>query len=215
MEPEKTRKSDKGKFRRNIIKGIAVLFPVYLTFIMIRFLIGAFSKPLTPIFRWLAEEKYLTFIEDQWIINGLIVGVSLVVTVILLSIVGAIAQRMIGRRIVDFFEGILGKLPLIRTIYKAFRELTRILTGEAADAYKKVVYVELPGQTGKVLGFITGSITLKDHGYFHTVFVPTAPNITTGFLLLLNSDQFVETHLTPEEGLRIVISAGVLNSQSD
>jgi len=214
VEVEARKKS--GKLRANIVRGLAVLFPVYLTFLLLRFLIRAFSKPLTPAFRWLAEEYDLTMITGSALaIESLIVAASLAVTLILLAIVGAIAQKVIGRKIVSFFESLLEKVPLIRTIYRTFRELTRIMTGEAAHTYKKVVYLNLWDDSGKALGFITGSVELVKGDVYHTVFVPTAPNITSGYLLLLKPDQYKETSITPEDGLRIIISAGVLSQKTD
>jgi hypothetical protein len=130
-----TTKSSGSRLRSNLLRGIAVLFPVYLTFIMIRFLIEIFSKPLAPVFRWIMKRVGLA--GYPWMIEGFIIFSSFMVTLVLVITVGAVAQRVFGRRIVGFFEKILAKLPVIRTIYRAFRELTRIMTGETVQSYRK------------------------------------------------------------------------------
>jgi len=201
-----------ARVRNNLVRGIAVLFPVYLTFVLLQFLIRIFSKPLTPAARWIT--RFFDLEINPLMTETMIVTSSPIVTLVLLVIVGLIAQKVIGARIVSFFERILNRLPIIRTIYRATRELTRIMTGDSAHSYRKVVCLTLPGEIGKVLGFITGSIDPGDGIEYHTVFVPTTPNITTGFLLLMKADQFVETNLTPEEGLRFILSAGVLSNKS-
>ncbi len=214
MNTESPVKKPGSRLRSNIVRGLAVLFPVYLTYLMMSFLIRSCAKPLSPLFRWIALKTHLGMAgvdHPRWILDSIIMVTSLVVTLALVIGVGAIAQRVIGRKLFHLLESILDRVPLIRTIYKTFREITRIMTGEATQAYKKVVYVTLPGELGMVLGFTTGKISINNSEEFHTVFVPTVPNITTGFLLLLKPDQFKETDLTPEEGLRIIISAGILN----
>jgi len=207
-----TTKSSGSRLRSNLLRGIAVLFPVYLTFIMIRFLIEIFSKPLAPVFRWIMKRVGLA--GYPWMIEGFIIFSSFMVTLVLVITVGAVAQRVFGRRIVGFFEKILAKLPVIRTIYRAFRELTRIMTGETAQSYRKAVYVTLPGDAGRVLGFVTGTLLGAEGKNYYTVLVPTTPNITTGFLLLLEAHQIEDTHLTPEAALRLIISAGILNEEN-
>jgi uncharacterized membrane protein len=211
MQNAPVQKSSRSRIQSNIVRGLVVLFPAYFTFILIQFLIRWLSKPLTPALRWSMDQ--LNFKASPLLTEWIIILSSLTLTLIFIGIIGSIAQKMFGRRIVAFLEKTLAKVPVIRTIYKTFREITRIMTGEAALSNQKTVYIDLPGNTGKVLGFITGSITLNDGKLYQTVFVPTTPNITTGFLLLLLPDQIHFTHLSPDEGLRTVLSAGVLTNE--
>ncbi|MBN1354927.1 DUF502 domain-containing protein [bacterium] len=205
-----THKKPGSRARSNFVKGLVVLFPMYFTFLMIQFLIRWLSKPLTPAVRWVMDR--LNFNASTPVTDAIVIMSSLTLTLIFIGIVGAIAQKVIGRKTVELFERILEKVPVIRTIYKTFREITRIMTGEATRSFQKTVYIDLPEDTGKVLGFITGSILMNDGRLYHSVFVPTTPNITTGFLLLLRPEQIRHTHLSPEEGLRFVLSAGVLSN---
>ncbi|MBN1550959.1 DUF502 domain-containing protein [bacterium] len=203
-------KIKRSKIRTNLVRGIAVLFPVYLTYLMIPFLIAFFSKPLTPAFKQIFLRLQID--APQPVIDTIVILSSLLVTMLLLFFTGMIAQRVIGRKTVDFLERMLNKLPIVRTIYKAFREITKIMTGESVQAYEKVVYINLPDGMGKVLGFITGTIKVENNEMLHTVFVPTAPNITSGFLLLMKPEQLRSAQISPEEGIRLVLSAGVLTN---
>ncbi|MCD4655187.1 DUF502 domain-containing protein [bacterium] len=216
MTDSSQKKSPYARLRSNLVKGLAVLFPFYLTLIMIRFLLRAFSKPLSPVVRWVANHLAYDTQANPYIENILIIGVSLITTLLAILFVGALAQRVIGRRIMRLFEATFERLPFVRTIYRTFREFTRIVTGDAADAYKKVVEIALPGiPSGRLLGFVTGSMVMDDGIRYLTIFIPTAPNVTTGFLIFLKSDEVRETSLTPEEGLRMMLSAGILGRKPD
>lgn len=196
--------------RAHLVRGLAVLFPFWLTIIMLKFLIENISKPLSvPIVKVASRLNIgAEFDPDSVIVTGL----SLVITLLVLLFVGALAQRVLGRKIMHLFEATIERLPLVRTIYKTFREFTRIVTGDAGASYKKVVEIPLPGiPSGRLLGFVTGNMVLDNGIRYLTVFVPTAPNVTTGFLVFLKSEDVRETSLTPEEGLRMMLSAGILS----
>ncbi len=218
MPDEKMKKSQDKQtslgiiIRRNFVRGLAALIPLYLTFLMVQFLIHSLTRPLTPAARWVTQ--FLGFDINPQITEIIVIATSFIITLTAIVFVGLIAQRVVGRRIVGLYERILDKLPVVRTIYKAFREFTRILTGDAVSAYRKVVYVNLPGNSGRVLGFITGSLDPGDGTTYHTVFIPTTPNISTGFLLLMKPDEFYETSLTPDEGLRVILSVGILSNRN-
>lgn len=180
---------------------------------MIRFLITAISKPLSHPIRWFAHLFALDIKAHPFIENALIVGISLLLTLSLILFVGLLAQRVFGKRIMKLFEVTFEKLPLVNTLYRTFREFTRILTGDAGDTYKKVVLVSIPGSQGKTIGFVTASLMLDDTMPYLTVFVPTAPNISTGFLLFLPQHEVIETTLTSEEAFKIIVSIGILNKR--
>ncbi len=213
---KEAKRSIYSRLRGNLVRGLAVLFPFYLTIIMIRFLIRTISKPLIRPLRWFSRLIALDIDANQTLENALIVGLSLLITFILVLSVGMLAQRVFGRRIMKFFEMTFEKLPLVNTFYRTFREFTRILTGETGEAYKKVVLVAIPGSTtGKTLGFVTASMKLDDNLPYLLVFVPTAPNISTGFLLFLPQNEVIETTLTSEDAFKIIVSIGILNKRMD
>lgn len=210
-----SKKTPYHRIRGNLVRGLAVLFPFYLTIIMVRFLIRTISKPLSQPIRWIANQFAFDIMAQPAIENTLVVGVSLLLTLLLVLFVGMLAQRVFGRRLMKMFEATFERLPLVRTIYKTFKEITRILTGDTGEAYKKVVLVPLPGSPGKIIGFITGTMSFDDKVPYLLVFVPTVPNISTGFLLLLPQKEIIETTLTPDEAFKIIVSIGILNKRAE
>ncbi|MGB3975236.1 MAG: DUF502 domain-containing protein [bacterium] len=200
-----------SKIRGNLFRGIAVLIPFYLTIIILKFLIQLISTPLSRPIRWLSRLFTLDIQKFPFLENILIIGVSLIITLLFIFFVGAFVQLVFGRRLMIFFERTFERLPLVSTIYRTFREFTRILTGESVEKYKNVVMVSLPGSKGKALGFVTGTITLEDKLPYLAVFVPTVPNISTGFLFFLPEDEVTNTSLTTEEAFKMIVSIGILN----
>lgn len=200
-----------SKIRGNLFRGIAVLIPFYLTIIIIRFLIQVISTPLSHPIRWFSRLLSLDIQEFPILENIVVIGVSLVITLIFIFSVGAFVQWVVGRRIMMLFDITFDRLPLVNIIYRTFREFTRILTGESLEKYKKVVMVSLPGSKGKTLGFVTGTILLDHNQLFLVVFIPTAPNISTGFLFFLPESEVSETYLTTEDAFRMLVSIGILN----
>ena len=213
MSDELQKRSMSHRLRAHLVRGLAVLFPFWLTIIMLKFLIENFSKPLSvPIVKIAGRLNPSMEVDPN---SALVMGLSLVITLLIVLFVDLLAQRVFGRKIMRLFEATIERLPLVRTIYKTFREFTRIVTGDAGESYKKVVEVPLPGiPSGRLLGFVTGSMVLDNGIRYLTVFVPTAPNVTTGFLIFLKSEDVRETSLTPEEGLRMMLSAGILSRHS-
>jgi uncharacterized membrane protein len=204
-------KSMVSKIRGNLFRGIAVLIPFYLTIVIIRFLIQVISTPLSHPIRWFSRLVSLDIQEFPILENIVVVGVSLIITLMVIFAVGAFVQWVVGRRIMMLFDITFDRLPLVNIIYRTFREFTRILTGESLEKYKKVVMVSVPGSKGKTLGFVTGTILLDHNQPFLVVFVPTAPNISTGFLLFLPENEVSETYMSTEDAFRMLVSIGILN----
>lgn len=204
-----------SRLRGHLVRGIAVLFPFYLTVIMIRFLIETISKPLSHPIRWIARLLAVDIKAHPSIENVLVIGTSLLITLGFIMFVGILAQRVFGRRIMKFFEATFERLPLINTVYRTFREFTRILTGESVEAYKKVVQVGIPGSSGKMLGFVTGTMIMDDNQPYLIVFLPTAPNVSTGFLMFLPAAEVTETSLTTEEAFKLIVSIGIINHRTN
>jgi uncharacterized membrane protein len=200
-----------SRLRGYFFRGIAVLIPFYFTIVVIRFLIETISTPLSYPIRWLfrliaVDLRALPILE-----NIIVVGTSLIITLSIIIIVGALVRWVVGRRIMTLFDVTFDRLPLVNIIYRTIKEFTRILTGDSVDKYKKVVMVSVPGSSGKTIGFVTGTMILEDSLPYLVVFVPTCPNISTGFLLFLPEHEVMETSLSTEDAFKVLVSIGILN----
>ena len=202
MAKNKPKKSILSSLRNNFIAGVVVLIPIgitlYLTLFIIKVSSGLIPKEINP-------NHYLPY-------N--IPGLEILIAVLLITIIGWISLSFIGKRLLNVFNNVLKKIPILRTIYSAIGQMTETFT--STDAVKKnVVLVEYPKKGTWAVGFATkensGEISDKAKRKLINVFVPTTPNPTSGFLLMFPKEEVIYLDLTFEEASKFIISAGTSN----
>ena len=202
MAKNKPKKSILSSLRNNFIAGVVVLIPIGITLYLTLFIINISSK-LIP--KEINPNHYLPY-------N--IPGLEILIAVLLITIIGWISLSFIGKRLFNFFETILNKIPIIRTIYSAVEQLIETFTSSKSDK-KTVVLVEYPRKGVYAVGFATkentGEIRKKAGKELLNVFVPTTPNPTSGFLLMFPKDEVIFLDLTFEEASKFIVSAGSFN----
>ena len=202
MAKNKPKKSILSSLRNNFIAGVVVLIPIGITLYLTVFIINVSSK-LIP--KEINPNHYLPY-------N--IPGLEILIAVLLITIIGWISLSFIGKRLFNFFETILNKIPIIRTIYSAVEQLIETFTSSKSDK-KTVVLVEYPRKGVYAVGFATkentGEIRKKAGKELLNVFVPTTPNPTSGFLLMFPKDEVIFLDLTFEEASKFIVSAGSFN----
>ena len=182
------------RLRTIVIAGLVVTVPIGITIWIFVWLFTEIDKILRP---------YVTDIFGHEII-----GVGFGVIVVLVLIVGTIATNMLGKRIVRWTESLLGKIPMMRTIYVALKQIAQGFSGQDKTGFMHVVMVEYPRKGIYTIGFVTNEYTDASGKKLVNVFIPTAPNPTTGFLQIAGESEVIRTNLTVEEAVKMVISAG-------
>jgi uncharacterized membrane protein len=143
-------------------------------------------------------------------VNFYVYVLAIVLLFALLYFIGVLGQHIIGRRLVGAWEGLWLKIPLVRTIYGATKQVVEALSLPEGTAFKSVVVVDFPYPGLKAIGFLTGYV-LDDAGRrFAKVLIPTTPNPTTGFLELVPAEAVVITDLAIEEGFKMIMSCGIV-----
>ena len=202
MAKNKPKKSLLSSLRNNFIAGVVILIPIGITLYLTVFIINISSK-LIP--KEINPNHYLPY-------N--IPGLEILIAVFLITIIGWISLSFIGKRLFNFFEAILNKIPIIRTIYSAVEQLIETFTSSKSDK-KTVVLVEYPRKGVYAVGFATkentGEIKKKAGKELLNVFVPTTPNPTSGFLLMFPKEEVIFLDLTFEEASKFIVSAGSFN----
>ena len=143
-------------------------------------------------------------------------GLGFVVMVGLVYLLGLIASNVMGRQILHFIESMLTKIPVFRQVYTIIRQLVNgfSLSQFGTAGFTQVVLVDFPRQGMKAIGFITNEITDKQGKKLFSVFVPTAPNPTSGFLQMLREEDMIRTEISVDDALKMVISAGSITPPS-
>ncbi len=188
---------------RTIMAGLTIIAPLWFTGWVLKTLFSWADGFSAPLIRQMA--KSLGYPEFH------IPGLGFVLTFIILWIVGALAANVVGRSLLRYAREALEGLPLVRTIYAPVQQLTETLTSPGKAGFEKVVLVEYPRTGLWTLGFLAGNVPRDaDVAPAHSIFVPTAPNPTTGFMLIVPPEQLRPTDLGVEEALKMIVSAGVV-----
>ena len=187
------------KFRNNFITGVVVLIPIGITIYLTLFLVNILSiilpKELNP-------NYYLPY--D-------IPGVEIFISIILITFIGWLSLSFIGKKMLEIFDNILKKIPILRTIYSAIVQMTETFTrGEGSK--KNVVLVEYPRKGSWAVGFATKENTIgisdKIKQDLVNVFIPTTPNPTSGFLLMFPKEEVIYLDISFEQASKFIVSAG-------
>ena len=201
--PEKNiKKSMFAKIRNNFIAGIVVLIPIGITLYLTLFLIRVSGK-IIP--KEINPNNYLPF--D-------IPGVEIIMALIIITFTGWLSLSFLGKKFFEILNNILKKIPILRTIYSAIGQMTESFT-KTDNNQKSVVLLEYPRQGVWAVGFATkeneGVIKNKIKEELINVFVPTTPNPTSGFLLMVPKKDLIYLDITFEQASKFIVSAGTTN----
>ena len=199
MDQKEKKRSFFTRIRNYFIAGVVVLIPIGITVYFTLFIISISSKILP---NEINPNHYLPY-------N--IPGVEILITIILITIIGWLSLSFLGRKMLLLFNNILKRIPILRTIYSAIGQMTESFTTSSKDK-KNVVLVEYPRKGSWAVGFATkdnvGEISDKTKKKLVNVFIPTTPNPTSGFLLMIPKDEIIYLDLTFEEASKFIVSAG-------
>ena len=194
-----------AKLRNYFITGMVVLVPIGITFYLIKFFISV-SPRLIP--KNLNPNNYLPFS---------IPGLEIFLSVIFITIIGGLSLSFLGKKILQLFNDLLKKIPILRTIYSAIGQMAETLAPKRKSK-KSVVLVEYPRKGSWAVAFATkdnkGEISKKIKKKLVNVFVPTTPNPTSGFLLMYPKDEIIYLDMNFEEASKFIISAGTSDPKS-
>ena len=202
MSDRNIKKSIFAKIRNNFIAGVVVLIPIgitlYLTVFFIRVTGNIIPKELNP-------NNYLPF-------N--IPGVEILIALFFITLIGWLSLSFLGKKFFELFNRILKKIPILRTIYSAIGQMTESFT-KTDNKQKSVVLLEYPRKGVWAVGFATkentGIIKEKVKEELINVFVPTTPNPTSGFLLMIPKKDLIYLDVTFEQASKFIVSAGTTN----
>jgi len=195
-----------------IITGIMSIIPITLTYWIIQKLFIFFSVPGKSIINLFFSTENIGS-DNNLLINIVyileyIVGFSL--TIIFLYFLGIIISNVIGKRLYTYFEYLLEKIPIVSKIYSTIKNITDSLSKPNSQAFQKVVIIEYPRKGLWTLAMVTGECKNNENIEYYNLFVPTTPNPTSGYLILIKKTEVKETNLSVDDGLSIIISGGMV-----
>jgi uncharacterized membrane protein len=200
--PEPPHHPKLNRFRNTIMAGLTFIAPLSITLWALKLLFRWADGFSAPLIRQLAA--WLGYADFN------IPGLGLLLTGFILWIVGLVTANVVGKRLLHSARDWLQRMPLVRVIYSPVRQLVESMASPDKPGFKRVVLVEYPRVDCWTLGFVAGDVP-QDGGRppAHSIFVPTAPNPTTGFMLIVPPEQLRDTRLSVEAAFQMIVSAGV------
>ena len=193
------------RLRRYLVAGLLVWLPLGVTIVIVRFLIGLMDKTLVFIPRQYHPEELL----------GIgVPGLGVILTIILLLITGVLTANFVGRSFLKGWESLLDRIPVARSIYSAAKNFAEIVFSDSGNAFSKVLLVEYPRKGIYSLTFQTankiGEIEARTGEDVVACFVPTTPNPTSGFIIIVPKKDTIELDMEVDEAVKLIMSLGVV-----
>ena len=202
-----------GRLQRYFLTGLLTLLPIWLVWIVFKFVFGllsGISQPLIgPLTARIAarDPQMFGWLAESWVQTA----VALLVTVAFIILVGALARRVVGRTLLAWFEALVGRIPLAKTIYASARQLLDLLQTKP-DGTQRVVLIDFPHNEMKSVGFVTRILHDEITGVeLAAVYVPTTPNPTSGYLEVVPMDKLTPTDWTVDQAMTFIISGGAVS----
>ena len=199
------------RLRNIFLAGLLVTLPISLTIFILSFLFKSLDT-LSPIFT-----HWLTLLGGPLPEGYRIPFLGVIMTFVIVFLVGAVTTNIFGKKILHLWEEIIEKIPFVRRIYKGTKQVVSSFATMDTTSFTKVILIEFPRKGAHAIGFVTGKtrgeikhLTSDNH---LKVFVPTTPNPTSGFIIFAEPSEFIELDMTIEEGIKFVISGGIVSPE--
>ena len=196
-----------GRLRAYFLAGLVVIAPIGITIWLAWWFVSLFDQ-------WVKPFIPAAYNPDPSLPFS-VPGVGLLFALIGITIAGALAANLVGRSVLSLGERILDRMPVLRSIYKATKQIFETAFAQSADNFQYVALVEYPRKGVHVVVFVARELDSEEIGLLpsrklYSCFMPTTPNPTSGFLFFLNKEEVTILDLTVEEGAKLVISAGLV-----
>ena len=191
--------------RRYLVAGLLIWLPVGATILVFKVLLDLMDQLL-----FLIPYAY----RPETLLGFRIPGLGAILAFIVLLTTGILAANLFGRRLVQWFELLLNRIPFVRTIYSGVKNFTEVVFSDSGSSFKKVLMIEYPRKGLYSIAFQTSEdpheIQARTERTVVTAFVPTTPNPTSGFIVFVPRDEVTELTMSVEEALKMIISLGVV-----
>ena len=188
------------KLRGHFLAGLLITVPIGATILILLWIFNSIDNILQPII--------------QLVVGHPVRGIGFGITIVLIYIAGVIASNVFGKTLIRFGESLLAKVPLVRPLYSTIKQILEGFSTQGKNGgFMQTVLLEFPRKGIWSIGFITSESPTQNGGRQLRVFIPTAPNPTTGFLQIVNEDDVVRTDIPVDKALTMVISAGKISPE--
>ena len=191
--------------KRYFITGLLIWVPLGLTAWVLKFLIGTMDQSLL-----LLPDR----LQPEQLLGMNIPGIGTVLTLLVVFITGLLTANIIGQKLVSFWEGVLWRIPVVKSIYWGIKQVSDTIFSSQGEAFRKALLVQYPREGAWTIAFMTGQpggdVINHLEGEYISVYVPTTPNPTSGFFLMMPKSDVIELDMSVDAALKYIISMGVV-----
>jgi uncharacterized membrane protein len=185
-----------SKIRNKFIAGLVIIGPLGLTVIVLKWIFNFFDGFLRPYLK-----EYIT-----WYFPGM----GILLTIVVVYTIGLLASNLIGKKVLKLIEKLLFRLPIVKVVYSTTKGIFQAFSLQGKGSFKKVIFFQYPRKGLWTLALVTGTTTGMNGEEYYSIFFPSTPNPTTGYLLFVKKKESIEANLSIEEGMKILISGGMM-----
>ncbi len=191
--------------RKWLLSGLLVIVPLAITLGVLNWVIGTLDQTL-----WLLPEDW-----QKWLVDHHVRGLGVLLTLTILLVVGAIASNFVGKRLLGWGDAVVRRIPVVRSIYSSVKQVSDTLFSENGNAFRTAVLIQWPRDGLWTIAFVTGSPSGEVQAHLGVddylgVYVPTTPNPTGGYFVMLKRSDCVELRMSVDDALKYIVSMGVV-----
>jgi len=191
--------------RKWLLSGLLVIVPLFITLAVLKWIIDTLDQTL-----WV-----LPLVWQKWLYDNNIRGLGVLLTLAILLAVGAIASNFVGKRLLGWGDAVVRRIPVVRSIYSSVKQVSDTLFSESGNAFRTAVLIEWPRANVWTIAFVTGAPGREVLGHlgggdYLSVYVPTTPNPTGGYFVMLKRSDCIELRMSVDEALKYIVSMGVV-----
>ncbi len=196
--------------KKSFLTGLVLLLPIGITVLIVNFMLNYIGEPASNVlFYWLDID-----IRNKLLTSILINLISTLFILILITVIGLFSRYFFGRWLLKMTERIINRVPLVNSIYKSLKQIINTFGQNNTEAFSKTVLVPYPHRDTYAIGFLTsdtvGEVQDKTGKHVMNVFIPTTPNPTSGFLLMVPREDIIELEMRVGDGIKMIISGGLV-----
>ncbi len=191
--------------RKWLLSGLLVIVPLVITLGVLNWIIGTLDQTL-----WLLPDDW-----QKWLFDHKVRGLGVLLTLAILLVVGAVASNFVGKRLLGWGDAVVRRIPVVRSIYSSVKQVSDTLFSENGNAFRTAVLVQWPREGVWTIAFVTGTpgADVLEHmggGDYLGVYVPTTPNPTGGYFVMLKRSDCIELKMSVDDALKYIVSMGVV-----
>lgn len=193
--------SIRNKFKQYLVSGVLVIVPLIITFVVLRFLLSSVDGILSPLLvRYLGHD---------------IPGLGILIVLVMIVFTGILTQAVLGRQLVNLWDRLLSRVPLVRTVHVASKQLLQSVTDPRENLFQRVVIIAYPRPGMYVFAFATSEVKLDNFSEnpYVAVFVPSTPTPFTGFTVIVKKEEVYPTTMSVEEAIKFIVSGGIVRPE--